>query len=100
MRLLVLAALTGLAFYFLLNARPAGQPPATAPPIDQSGPLPAGKPAAHFRDARLKDAFIAFLKGKGIAYRVVFANSREYVVWEGPDNLTYEFMSGGTAPGK
>ena len=95
MRLLVLAALTGLAFYFLLNARPAGQPPATAPPIDQSGPLPADTPNVHFRDARLKDAFKDWLAMRGVPHRVYFVGGREYVVWDGPDSLSYDFMTGG-----
>ena len=94
MRLLLLVALTGLAFYVLLNANPAGRPPAVAP-IDQSEPLPAGKPTVHFRDARLKDAFKDWLTARGIPHRVYFSNGREYVVWEGPESLSYDFMTGG-----
>jgi len=90
MRLLLLAALTGLALYVALDM---ARPPASAP-IDRSEPLPAGKPTAHFRDARLKDAFKDWLTARGIPHRVVIANGREYVVWEGPDNLPYEFMTG------
>jgi hypothetical protein len=92
MRLLLLAALTGLALYVALDT---ARPPASAP-IDQSEPLPAGKPTAHFRDARLKDAFKDWLAARGIPHRVYFLNGREYVVWEGPESLSYDFMTGGT----
>jgi len=90
MRLLLLVALTGAAFCVLLNAGPAGRPP-----IDQSGPLPADKPNVHFRDARLKDAFKDWLTLRGVPHRVYFNGGREYVVWEGPESLSYEFMTGG-----
>jgi hypothetical protein len=95
MRLLLLAALTGWAFYFLLHASPAPRPPAAAPPIDQSGPLPAGKPNVHFRDARLKDAFKDWLTLRGVPHRVHFVGGKEYVVWDGPESLSYDFITGG-----
>ena len=44
----------------------------------------------------LKDAFLAWLKARGVPHRVYFEKGREYVVWEGPDNLAYEFMTGGS----
>ena len=94
MRFLLLAALTGWAFYFLLNADPARRPPAAAPPIDQSEPMPAGKPNVHFRDPRQKDAFRAWLTARGVAHRVYYVRGREYVVWDGPDTLSYEFITG------
>jgi hypothetical protein len=93
MRFLLLAALTAWAFYFLLDAGPARRP--TAAPIDQSQPLPAGKPNVHFRDARLKDAFKDWLTMRGVPHRVHFVGGREYVEWDGPESLSYDFMTGG-----
>jgi hypothetical protein len=92
MRLLLLVALTGLAFCVLLVM---DRPPASAPPFEQGEPLPAGKPNVHFRDARLTDAFRGWLAARGIPHRVYFVRGREYVVWEGPESLSYEFMTGG-----
>ena len=97
MRLLLLVALTGLAFYVLLAM---DRPPASAPPAGQSEPLPAGKPNVHFRDARLSDAFRLWLTARGIPHRVYFVRGKEYVVWEGPDSLSYEFMTGAAAPAR
>jgi hypothetical protein len=94
MRFLLLAALTGWAFYFLLDAGPVHEP-AAAPPIGQSEPLPAGKPNVHFRDARLKDAFRDWLTMRGVPHRVYLVGGREYVVWDGPESLSLDFMTGG-----
>jgi hypothetical protein len=91
MRLLLLAALTGLALYVALTM---DRPPASAP-VDQGEPLPAGKPNVHFRDARLTDAFRMWLTARGVPHRVVFVRGKEYVVWEGPESLSYDFMTGG-----
>ena len=91
MRLLLLAALTGLALFAVFKM---DRPPPSAP-VAQSEPLPAGKPTVHFRDARLKDAFKDWLTARGVPHRVYFANGREYVVWEGAESLSYDFMTGG-----
>jgi hypothetical protein len=53
--------------------------------------LPSGR-SVSFDNAKLQKEFVAWLAGMGVKHETTNAHGREYVVWEGPDNLAHRFM--------
>jgi uncharacterized protein (DUF983 family) len=57
----------------------------------QGRELPLGR-SASFDDLAIKKEFAAWLTGKGLKHETKKAHGRDYIVWEGPDNLVHQFM--------
>ena len=65
-------------------------------------PIGPGKANAQFDDPKTTEEFRAWLAARGVPHKLYGMKKRPIIAWDGPDNLTMEFMKSripGGAPG-
>jgi hypothetical protein len=58
----------------------------------RDGPFPDGR-NARFEDPALQKEFADWLAARGVRHETVKQHGQDWIVWEGSENLTHEFMT-------